>query len=447
MPHPRGKNASPIRPLSAIIAALGVVLIGSAGAQAQDAQGLEPTQKQYNFNERGTRAYNNKQYAKALELYQQALALGELNTLYLNLARTYQRLGKCVDAELAFRKALTSPAVIDPPPAKVREAVKRFRADDKEVCYGRLTLSCDIEGMKVVLNDDEEAICDGTERPAPPGPYKIVASGWGQERTFTAEVKPGQSTAVSLTLDLSADDANAWELVEQARGDLRTGALEGAGRKLTQATALNDTWWEPHALLAQVAQGQDRLQDAKNHLTQALARSPEDIRPQLESSLAELEQKLRARNPDQGIAAPTDVSPAPKSTLGGWILLSTGVASMAVGGIFAFQVSNTNDKIAQADLARVNADQDVAFGADSQGESNDLARQVESLTQEGEQQRLLAGLSLGVGAGLAVGGLIWLLLNDNTPSNPPTTAQNTDKPTFEPMISSDGFGATMHWNW
>lgn len=446
----RGRNTRVVARLCALTAALcalGALFVGSASAQAQEGAGLEPSEEQYRLNEKGTRAYERKKYDKALEFYEEALALGELNTLYLNLARTYQRLGKCVDAELTFRKALAAPAVIDPPADKVREAVKRFRADDKEVCYGRLTLSCDLEGMKVVLNDDEEVPCDGVERPAPPGPYKIVASGWGQERTFTAEVKPGEGSDVGLTLGISASEAKAWDLVEEARGELASGALEGAGAKLTEAVGLNDGWWEPHALLGEVAQRQDRLEDAREHLTQALARSPDAQRGQLEAALAGIEREIKARQPVDVVSdAPVAAAPEEKSTLGGWLLLSAGVASMAAGGFFASQVADTNDKINEADLARLNADRDVAFGGDGQAESNEQTREVERLTQEGEQQRLMANIGLGVGAGMMAGGLLWVIINSGS-SEAEATGQREEGPVIEPMVTGDGFGASMHWSW
>ena len=107
--------------------------LSGAPALAQDNQGelLDPTEAQYQLNEQALQAHSRKRYKEAVALYKRALKLGELNITYLNLARSYQRLGECVEAELTFRKALSAPAVKDPPPDKVRDYVRRFRAEEK----------------------------------------------------------------------------------------------------------------------------------------------------------------------------------------------------------------------------------------------------------------------------------------------------------------------------
>ena len=66
-----------------------LVCLAGGRLEAQESNELrEPTEAQIEMNAKAIEAVNQKDYAKAIKLFQASIALGELNITYLNMART-----------------------------------------------------------------------------------------------------------------------------------------------------------------------------------------------------------------------------------------------------------------------------------------------------------------------------------------------------------------------
>lgn len=175
-------------------------------ASAQDDQYTrEPTEAQLEMNSKAIEAINQKDYAKAIKLFQASIALGELNITYLNMARTYHRMGECSKAKRIYR--LTRDVrykVAEPTPDQINEALNKYESQlYKDCTNGELTVICEPGKMDLYLNGSGPIACPSSDDPLrlKEGEYIIRGEMEGYE---TSEIKVNVArvdpTTVALTL-------------------------------------------------------------------------------------------------------------------------------------------------------------------------------------------------------------------------------------------------------
>lgn len=183
--------------LFAILAAIGC-MFSAATTVAQEK--IDPTEAQVQLYEKATQAYLNEQYPEAIELLRSALALGELNALYLNLGRAYFRDGNCAEAEAAYARALTAPAMSEPSPSAVRAKVDEYRADMRQGCPGTLVLTCTPGEMLIVVDRGPEQACG--EIMLPPGVHIVRGKLLDQTTETTVEITSLERTEATLSMEM-----------------------------------------------------------------------------------------------------------------------------------------------------------------------------------------------------------------------------------------------------
>jgi tetratricopeptide (TPR) repeat protein len=204
--------------------------------EAPEVETVEPSPAQVQLYEKAFEAFHKEDYPRAIELFRSALALGELNLLYLNLGRAHFRAGQCAEAEAAFEEALTAPAVSNPPPKELAARLSTFRADLDRGCPGALALRCTPEGVQVRIDDQGEwRACERIEVPA--GFHKVEARLGAARQERVVEVKARADAPVELVFDAAmmadaAPGAGPWPWVLVGSG----AALLGGALFLDQVT-------------------------------------------------------------------------------------------------------------------------------------------------------------------------------------------------------------------
>lgn len=112
--------------------------------EASGETSADPSAEQLRLNEDAVKAIVEDDYSRAIALLEEARLLGDVNIVYLNLGRAYQKLGKCQKARAALQKAKEVPAVESPSPELVNQKVDDFIAELDAQC------------------DDESALADET---------------------------------------------------------------------------------------------------------------------------------------------------------------------------------------------------------------------------------------------------------------------------------------------
>lgn len=162
----------------------------TAHAQSAPAQAtVEPSNAQLELNNRAVKAIVAKDYPKAVRLFRSSLDLGELNITYVNMGRAYQYMGNCKDAEKAFDKALSAPAVAQPSADKIAAVIAKYRKELKESC---VPVDDSVQPTPPEVDVNNTTVTDDSE----------------QDKT-TKSVKPLPKTADS-SADTSGSAAPYW---------------------------------------------------------------------------------------------------------------------------------------------------------------------------------------------------------------------------------------------
>ncbi len=185
------------RPVAAL--ALFAVCVCATPVVAQET--AEPTDAQVQLYAKATEAYQQEEFGAAIDLLTSALALGELNALYLNLGRAYFRNGQCAKAEEAYAKALKAPAMSEPSPSAVRAKVDEYRVDMKQGCPGTLVLTCTPAEMRVSVDGGEEQECG--ELVLPVGKHVVRGTLMDKSAETTVEITSLGRTEAALSVEMT----------------------------------------------------------------------------------------------------------------------------------------------------------------------------------------------------------------------------------------------------
>ncbi len=177
-----------------------VVLVALPAAADEDI--VQPEKLQFELYQKGSDAYRDGDYKKAIELFEASLAMGPLNLTYLNLGRAYFKVGQCDKASEAYGKARTAPKIANPTPMQVLQKIEEYVAELPTSCPAYLTLRCATEGMEVFVDAQGPLPCDGKPIALLPGEHVIRGEKGGQK--VEERITVGGMARVDLELKLEA---------------------------------------------------------------------------------------------------------------------------------------------------------------------------------------------------------------------------------------------------
>ncbi len=160
------------------------------------AQTVTPSETQLRYNNDGVLRMQANDYEGAVARFQSSLAVGELNITYLNLGRSYFRLGRCLEAKEALDAVETAPKVASPSPAEISAALGNFRKDYEELCTATVVFNCS-EPSQVGIGKSKPRLCEGKlEWPVSAGTHEAIR--YDVDVTKSVTVGSGESTTVEL---------------------------------------------------------------------------------------------------------------------------------------------------------------------------------------------------------------------------------------------------------
>ena len=195
---------------------------------AQDV--VELSEYQLNANNEGVRALVEKDYSKAVGSFESSLRLGEANITWLNLGRTYQKMGRCLDARNAYEKAKTAPPVSSPTIDEVEKVRTAYASELPKVCPAVVTVKCTsgltINGTPSECNQPHEV---------PPGAHTFAAA--GNEKTV--ELTEGEFKTIAIEAQVAVTPPTTTPLQDDGFSTAEAVGLGVAGLGgVTMLTAL-----------------------------------------------------------------------------------------------------------------------------------------------------------------------------------------------------------------
>ncbi len=175
---------SPKTPLATAV----LLAMMSAGlpASAQEENTTELSESQLDLNARGVELVQQGEFEQATKLFESSLALGKSNITYLNLGRTYARMGRCADADRIYQLVGDAPAVPEPPRDAVTAKAEEYRSELDE-CRVTLVLDCRPPELQVAIDGGEPTRCTEVPARVEPGAHVITthANGTTEEHRVT----------------------------------------------------------------------------------------------------------------------------------------------------------------------------------------------------------------------------------------------------------------------
>ena len=141
-----------------------------------------PPPRQVELYATANEAFDQARYEDALQHLQAAIAIGELNVLYLSAGLTFHRLGRCDEAQDAYKHALSSPEASQPPPDAVRARVHQYQAELRDMCPGAIHIRCEDPSTVVEVVGRGPTSCGTTVTDLAAGETAVLA-GTGPRRT------------------------------------------------------------------------------------------------------------------------------------------------------------------------------------------------------------------------------------------------------------------------
>ena len=150
---------------------------------------VEPTEEQLNLDVHAFEAMAAGEHETAIADYRSSLEIQELNVVWLNLGRAYQKAGQCAEAWDAFSRVDAAPVVADPPSDVVLETRDTYRAELMEECPTRVSTRCEFEAQ-IEIDGVPRGPC-GNVFDVAPGQHLIVAEWEGGSIQHEKEVSAG----------------------------------------------------------------------------------------------------------------------------------------------------------------------------------------------------------------------------------------------------------------
>jgi len=177
----------------AVTLAVASLLAMGTPALAQDQTLVEAQQR---INDEAAEAAAAGNYERAELLLRSSLALEDLDIIWLNLGRVYQKSGRCQDAHDAYQSALRAPAAEGVPEGMIAERVSKWSTELTESCPGTLVVNCSDDNVKVTVGDDP--VPCGQAVDLPPGEYTVTGTRGGARHAHVARIQALKTTSVLL---------------------------------------------------------------------------------------------------------------------------------------------------------------------------------------------------------------------------------------------------------
>ncbi len=185
--------------LAALVVAIGV--LWSSSAMSQEEKTVELSEAQVGYFVKAGEALKSEDFTTAVEYYQLAIKAGEANILYASLGRAQFRLGDCKAADESYVKALSAPAVPDPPPATIRAKIEEYRIGLRVECPGRLEIACEPSDMEIRIGDGARRPCSDFPVDLKPDTYKLLAFAYGVSTDREVKITGMETTSLTLNID------------------------------------------------------------------------------------------------------------------------------------------------------------------------------------------------------------------------------------------------------
>ncbi|MDX9722828.1 MAG: hypothetical protein RBU37_18915 [Myxococcota bacterium] len=200
------------------------VALASTAAIAQEANFVEVSPTQLEYNTQAVEALTAGDSAQAVLLMRSALALGEANVLYLNLGRALAQSGACAEALQAYQQALDAPKLASPTPEEIASIVERYREELVD-CPARLFLRCNAAEIVVSIDGRDASVCTTDAIELSPGEHELRAQLGGQEQSHALTLAPGESQNLDLHFDATQQGWGALSTAGLIVGGVGVAAL------------------------------------------------------------------------------------------------------------------------------------------------------------------------------------------------------------------------------
>lgn len=230
---------------SALCWTLALLCLCEPAAAQSDAVVIEPSAEQIALSQEAYQAFIDKDWDKAIDIYQRLLDLGPLNSAYASLGFAYFKAGRCEEARDALDSAEVAPKVSNPPPEVVDELLARYRGQLSAECPGTLILTCSQPDVQIAVDGQAPAACTGNALYLLPGDHTVVAElrGATQEHQITITAMDTARLEVFIP-GIAATDTAPADGAPRKRGVGTLGwgglALAGAGGAVMLGAAVLD---------------------------------------------------------------------------------------------------------------------------------------------------------------------------------------------------------------
>ncbi len=228
---------------------------------------VELSDYQVKANDNGVRALIAGDFPSAVANFQSSLRVGEANITWLNLGRTYQKMGQCQDAKDAYAHAKSAPVVASPTAQEIASILKNYSDELPAECPSSIKIECE-QGVENPVLNGVSVLCGATTE-STPGPIRISAE-HAQELT-PEDLTPGELRVLKLTY---LEPAVATDVVKQPAPAPDTGLsglqktaliLGGVGfAALNTALILDATWVKTAVDDSNSARTQDAFDEAES---------------------------------------------------------------------------------------------------------------------------------------------------------------------------------------
>ena len=176
------------------------------------------TNEQLMLNNRAVEAVINKEFKKAEKLYEALLTMGEFNVVWFQIARTYTRENKCVEAYDAFSHVASAPILDDEQltPEKVSELTEKGLSELEGLCSSKVVFRCSPAEMTLSVDGGVEFECSDKPIPMVPGKHAVYAkTSFGFNSTTVVSVAGQQTEAKVEVVNYEDLAMNAGMTVEE----------------------------------------------------------------------------------------------------------------------------------------------------------------------------------------------------------------------------------------
>ncbi len=189
-----------------ILAGMLTALSVTSVAQAET---VEVSSEQAMLSNQATEATLAGDYKKAEQLFTAMLQLGEIDFVWMQLGRTYDTQGKCLEARYAYEHVEDAPDSDYFTHDAIIRKTQQFADELREKCSAKVVLECVTPNMLITVDGGKEFACHTNTMYLTPGSHAIYAKTDFGFNTLRADAVAGEVTTVPVeVIDYEAIAAN-----------------------------------------------------------------------------------------------------------------------------------------------------------------------------------------------------------------------------------------------